>query len=296
MPDDASAAGEVTPVKEFSIVRKGYAPDEVEERLAEYDVALRELEEYSARLKQELADARAEVRRLEEVEQEAVDRAMLAVFDSKKRILERARRKALKIENEARVAAGMEPLDEDEVDRDEADDDLLIGVVTSPAPAITGASFEDPAPAPAPRDETDGPADDAEPTDVLRQMLAEADAIRNQLEHGLTSAFEEIERMQRDAEARATALLDDARTEAARLEAAGDAAGRGDGGIHVTLSAEELDDQKERELRSRYSRNSAKLPRIGEPAGASVLASMNQLRNKLREAEKAALKVQDTAS
>ena len=45
MPDDASAAGEGIPNQEFSIVRKGYAPDEVDEVLGEYDVAVRELEE-----------------------------------------------------------------------------------------------------------------------------------------------------------------------------------------------------------------------------------------------------------
>ena len=79
---------------------------------------MRDLEEYAGRLKQELAEARVQIKRLEETEQDAVDRAMLAVFDSKERILERARQKALEIENEARLAAGMPPVSEDQLETD----------------------------------------------------------------------------------------------------------------------------------------------------------------------------------
>jgi cell division septum initiation protein DivIVA len=306
---DAPAAGEGILKKEFSIVRKGYAPDEVNDLLAEYDTAVRDLEEYAGRLKQELAEARVQIKRLQETEQDAVDRAMLAVFDSKERILERARQKALEIENEARLAAGMPPVSEDQLETDPTDDDLLFGVnpaaapLAAPAPVANhpvAAPAADPpvaapaadlpvaAPAAAP---PGAPKDEPQPAEILRQMLEEADTIRNQLERGLSSAFEEIERMQRDAQTRAAELLDEARTEAERLRAAGEA---GSSPIQVTLEAEQ--DQSESELRSRFQRNPTKLPRIGDQAGVSVLASMNQLRNKLREAEEAAAKVQDTAS
>ena len=45
--EEAIAVEEGASQKEFSIVRKGYDPAEVQEHLAEYDVALRELEEYA---------------------------------------------------------------------------------------------------------------------------------------------------------------------------------------------------------------------------------------------------------
>lgn len=290
MSGDDLATGEGSPEKEFSIVRKGYAPDEVNERLAEYDVAVRDLEDYAARLKQELAEARAEVKRLQDSEQEAVDRAMLAVFDSKERILERARQKALEIENEARRAAGVPTISEDELEADPGDDDVLVGVHAPAVPADPSPTVDRPVEAPAGA-EPQVLRDEPQPADILRQMLEEADTIRNQLEQGLSSAFSEIERMQRDAETRAAEMLDEARNEAERLRSAGEA---GSGSIEVTLAAE--DDLAESELRSRFARDRAKLPRIGEPAGVSVLASMNQLRSKLREAEEAAQKVQDTAS
>ncbi len=289
MSGDASANGEGFPEKEFSIVRKGYAPDEVDELLAEYGVAVRDLEQYAGRLKQELAEARAEIKRLQDSEQEAVDRAMLAVFDSKERILERARQKALKIENEARLAAGLPAVNEDDIEVDAAEDDVLVGVNPPEVAEAPTATFDQPVEAPAAA-EPESSQDDPQPAEILRQMLEEADTIRNQLERGLSSAFEEIERMQRAAETRAAALLDEARTEAERLREAGEPGSPAD-----ENSAAE-DDRVERDLRSRFERNPSNLPRIGEPAGTSVLASMNQLRNKLREAEEAAQKVRDTAS
>ena len=278
------------------MVRKGYDPVGVDAHLAEIDVAFRELEDYAARLKHELAEAKNEIKRLEAAEQESVDKAMLAVFDAKERVLERARQKARDIENEARIAAGLAPLLEDEsTDYDDAELDELAGVVKAdtqqPAPIVV----EQPVPVAAPAQPSVPGAGTAasgpDPTEVLRQMLHEADAIRSQLESGLSSAFDEIERMQRTAEQRAAAMLDEARREASALRTAGKDGGDAASMINVTLAGEGKE-----EKRSRYSKNSAKLPRIGEDAGESVLASMNQLRNKLREAEAVAQRVQEPSA
>ena len=107
--------------------------------------------------------------------------------------------------------------------------------------------------------------DPAEPNEVLQQMLREADVIRERLDTGLAAAFEQMEQMQRDAEERAEELLTAARTEADRLRAPGDAPT-----IQVSLADDEGGNK------SRYSKNSASLPRIGEDDGGSVLAQMNR--------------------
>jgi hypothetical protein len=128
-------------------------------------------------------------------------------------------------------------------------------------------------------------------------MLREADAIRSQLESGMATAFDQIEKMQREAEDRATAMLDEARHETTRLRSAGrdslSAQHARDSEDQITVPSDDSDDDIPRDLRSRYSKNSAKLPRIGNDTGVSVLASMNQLRNKLREAEEVARQVQE---
>lgn len=294
MPEDTRAAADGVPEKEFRITRKGYDPDEVDAHLAEIDVAFRDLEEYAARLKQELTEAKNAIKRLEAAEQESIDKAMLAVFDAKERVMDRARQKAREIENEARIAAGLAPLGEAEIaDYEDEEFDELVGIFdpdTQPVAPIavdqtTTVAAPAAPPAPVPPAPT-GP----DPTEVLRQMLQEADAIRSQLESGLSSAFNEIERMQQNAEERAAAMLDEARREATLLRSAGKDGAEAASKIEVTLA------EGNGEQRSRYSKNSAKLPRIGEEAGESVLASMNQLRNKLREAEAVAQQVQEPSA
>jgi DivIVA domain-containing protein len=304
--DESTATEEGALKKEFSIVRKGYDPAEVEEYLAEYDVALRELEEYAARLKHELAEARNEIGRLQLAEQESIDKAMLAVFDAKERIMRRAYEKAQEIEDEARIAAGLPPSDEagalDDEDLDLAAGDNPQGVhftsesagdpatVTPDEAAaikaeLAAALLEDPATTSvAPESVAEAQPDSVPGSDadgILRQMLSEADIIKAQLEAGMSAAFEEMQRMQQDAEARAAELLEEARREAIRLRSAGADSKLVGTTLEVTLPSSPEKDEK----RSRYSKTSAKLPRLGTEDGESVLASMNQLRNKLREAE-----------
>ncbi len=262
MTEEHRAPDEVGAKKEFSIVRKGYDPAEVEHYLAEYDQAFRDLEEYATRLKHELTEARHQISRLETAEQDSIDNAMLAVFDAKDRIIQGAMEKARQIEEQARVGAGLPPAEpvaapsEDEVVT--AEDPIgreLLAELTE----VVG---------------DDDAGSGVDPNEVLQQMLEEAEQIRTRLDSGLAAAFDQMEKMQRDAETRAEDMLAAARLEAARLRASGQSPK--EPSIEVTLTDDE-------ERPSRYSRNSAGLPRIGGDDGSSVLAKMNSLRARLRE-------------
>jgi cell division septum initiation protein DivIVA len=247
-------AGEKT---EFSIVRKGYEPVEVQEYLSEYDQAFRDLEEYAARLKHDLNEAKLHIARLEAAEQESIDNAMLAVFDAKDRIIEGAMEKARKIEEAARRNAGL-PVEEPEPTPEPT---VTVGetIGLKLLDELTEVVGEDGA----------GPVG---PNEVLQQMLHEADVIRERLDTGLAAAFEQMEQMQREAEARAQELLSAARSEADRLRSAGESPT-----IQVSLA------ESDGGPKSRYSKNSASLPRIGEDDNGSVLAQMNSLRARMRE-------------
>lgn len=253
--------------REFSVARKGYDPAEVDRHLAESEEAFGDLEEYAARLKRELAEAKLEIARLESAEQEAVDRAMRAVFEAKERILKQARLRASEIQNQARVAAdsdaGEETIEVPKSSPENVEAALHQADIALSLPVDSAASHT-----PAPEDSES----------ALRQLRAEADTIRSQLQDGMASAFDQMDRMQREAEARAAALLAEARAAAARTHPVGEET------IEVSL-ASDADDAELLHRNSRYSRNSARLPRIGENSGESVLASMNALRQKLREAE-----------
>jgi cell division septum initiation protein DivIVA len=267
---------------EFTVIRKGYDPAEVDRLLAEYEEALRELEEYAARLNVELKDARREIARLEAAEQESVDRAMLAVFDAKERIMERAMERAREIEDAARTSAGLgEQMPADTVP---VAPEPLAEVIAEPLAAPLAAPLAEVIAEPLAEAISVAASDEStDPNSVLEKMLAEAEAIRNRLDSGLAAAFDHMEKLQRDAEVRAADLIADAQREATQLRAA--AAARGpevETAIAVNLSGEARPDP---ERPSRYSRHTARLPRLGEDGGPSVLATMNGLRMKLRESE-----------
>lgn len=250
---EADTAASSSAGTEFTLVRKGYEPAEVDKRLAEYEGAVQELEEYTKRLQHELKAARREIARLAATEQESIERGMAAVLNAKERIMEQAMARARQIEDEARSAVGQSPSSEE-----------------------AGPPAEDPAAA---LEKLIVGMDAPDPNAVLEKMLEEAEAIRNRLDDGLAAAFDEMEQMRRDAELRAADLIAEARHEAAQLRAA--AATQGpevETAIAVNLTGAE-------ERPSRYSRNSASLPRIGEDSGASILATMNDLRTKMREDE-----------
>lgn len=90
----------------FSLSRRGYDRTEVKSYLQDLEQAFRELEGHSRRQAQKLADLERDVSQARATEKVSVDNAMLAVFDAKDRILERARRKAEEIEDDAHLEAG----------------------------------------------------------------------------------------------------------------------------------------------------------------------------------------------
>lgn len=265
--DEHRASDEPGAKKEFSIVRKGYDPAEVETCLAEYDDAFRDLEEYSTRLKRELNEARLEISRLEAAEQDSIDNAMLAVFAAKDRIIQGAMDKAREIEERAVSSAGLpESLRPEQV----PESDSAVSPPPDEEDRPTGSQLLAELGELVGNDENET----TEPDDVLKAMLQEAESIRNRLDSGLAAAFDQMEQMQRDAEARAEELLKSARVEAEHLRAAGKS------GVQTSIEVS-LTEKGERP--SRYSRNSAGLPRIGEGEGGSVLSKMNSLRERMRE-------------
>ncbi len=228
--------------------------------LARRSEAFRDLEEHAARLAHELNEARLEITRLAANEQKSIDAAMLAVFDAKDRIIQAAHERAQAIEDQARRAAGLPvaappPAPPIEVPVADPEEDVLTELSE-----LVG----------------EAPSEGVQPNEVLEQMLHEAEVIRNRLDSGLAAAFDQMEQMQRDAEVRAREMLTAARDEASRLRRAG--LESGDTSIEVRLTE---DDRRP----SRYSKNSAGLPRIGGEDGASVLSKMNSLREKFREEE-----------
>jgi len=85
--------------REFSVVRKGYDKNEVKAFLAEIEANFRDLEKWAEQTKTRLAIAE------EKDSKDEVDEAMIAVFDAKERMFERARLQAEKIEADARERA-----------------------------------------------------------------------------------------------------------------------------------------------------------------------------------------------
>jgi hypothetical protein len=226
-------------------------------------------------LKRELHEARLEIARLHAAEQDSIDSAMLAVFDAKDRIIQGAMERARQIEEQAHARAGIVADPGPIVHQESATTDATA------TPEPTGDPVADEPPADLPDTVGEPPSVIVQPTDILHKMLKEAESIRNRLDDGLASAFEQMDQMQRDAELRAAALLADARRDAARLRAAGSAGA--DAAIEVSLTDRDLPVERP----SRYSRNSAGLPHIGED-GASLLSKMNTLRTKMREEDDAA--------
>ena len=92
--------------REFSITRRGYDREEVRAYLAEIEVNLCELEAWARRAKARLAIAEEKDDSIDEV-----DKAMMAVFEAKERVLAKARLQAERIEaaamKKARADAGI---------------------------------------------------------------------------------------------------------------------------------------------------------------------------------------------
>ena len=91
----------------FGIVRKGFDKDEVMKYLRGVEENFQDLERWTSTLRQQLTDAERMLAESRSAEAGAVDTAMVAVFDAKDRIIERASAEAarLKEQSEIEVAA-----------------------------------------------------------------------------------------------------------------------------------------------------------------------------------------------
>ena len=91
--------------RKFSLSRRGYDKREVRDYLEDLEQAFRELEGHARRTSQRVADLERDLAKARATEKVSVDNAMMAVFDAKDRILERARRKADEIVEGANAEA-----------------------------------------------------------------------------------------------------------------------------------------------------------------------------------------------
>jgi len=87
--------------KAFSIVRKGYDPREVSDYLEDLEHAFQDIEGHARRTSQRVVELERDLKGARATEKASLDNAMMAVFDVKDRLLDRAQRKAREIEDEA---------------------------------------------------------------------------------------------------------------------------------------------------------------------------------------------------
>jgi len=87
--------------KTFSVIRKGYDPREVKTYLEELEHAFQDLEGHAHRTSQKVLELKQDLKSARATERASLDNAMMAVFDVKDRMLDRAERRAREIEDEA---------------------------------------------------------------------------------------------------------------------------------------------------------------------------------------------------
>ncbi len=94
--------------KTFSVIRKGYDPREVKDYLEDLEHAFQDIEGHSRRTSQTVVELERDLAAARATEKASLDNAMLAVFDVKDRMIDRAERRAREIEDEAgKVASSL---------------------------------------------------------------------------------------------------------------------------------------------------------------------------------------------
>ena len=85
----------------FSIVRKGYDTREVRDFLEDLEHAFHDIEGHARRTSQRVVELERDLSAARATEKASLDNAMMAVFDVKDRMLDRAQRRAREIQDEA---------------------------------------------------------------------------------------------------------------------------------------------------------------------------------------------------
>lgn len=264
---DTPAIGPVVSDREFSVTWKGYDREEVKAFLTEIEAEFRELEAWADQARKSLIVAREEM-----IPRAEVDEAMIAIFDAKERVLDKARRRAERIEADARerARAGQREVAAEVVLQAQMEARRIIQV------AITGTT----------------PATEKSISDVARReadrLVAEAELVADHWIRGAdlvavpVEAGEPHSQPQLEAESVATETN-------RRFEPTPDPAASGqraadrppavavpeDNGQEPQSILDDDDDGAGRP--SRYERRSAKLPSIGDDA-SRILGSMDSLR------------------
>ncbi len=246
--------------REFSITWKGYDREEVRAFLKEIDADLRELEASADQATTRLTVAQAEM-----VPRAEVDEAMIAIFDAKERLLDKARRRAERIEADARERARAEQREiaAEIVMQAQEEARRIIQVAITGTTPVTEDSISDVA-----RREAD-------------RLVGEAQLVADHWIHKTVAVPDAVDTNDPDQPPIQAVIVE---TEAdGEFEPSPD---RGasehnevDGRLTV-LSEDELTVPSEDDgagRLSRYARNSARLPSIGDDA-AKVLRSMESLR------------------
>lgn len=87
--------------KKFSVVRKGYDTREVKTFLEDLEHAFSDIEGHAHRTSQRVVELERDLSAARATENASLDNAMMAVFDVKDRMLDRAQRRAREIQDEA---------------------------------------------------------------------------------------------------------------------------------------------------------------------------------------------------
>ncbi len=85
----------------FSVVRKGFDPREVKSYLEDLEHAFQDIEGHARRTSQRVIELERDLNTARATEKASLDNAMMAVFDVKDRLLDRAERRAQEITDEA---------------------------------------------------------------------------------------------------------------------------------------------------------------------------------------------------
>lgn len=85
----------------FSLVRKGFDPREVSSYLEDLEHAFQDIEGHARRTSQKVLELERDLNAARATEKASLDNAMMAVFDVKDRVLDRAQRRAREIQDEA---------------------------------------------------------------------------------------------------------------------------------------------------------------------------------------------------
>lgn len=238
--------------REFSITWKGYDREEVRAFLKEIEADFRELEASADQVTTRLTVAQAEM-----IPRAEVDEAMIAIFDAKERLLDKARRRAERIEADAmeRARAEQREIAAEIVMQAQEEARRIIQVAITGTTPVTEDSISDVA-----RREAD-------------RLVGEAQLVADHWIQKTVPVPEAVDTGDPDQPPIQAVVVE---TEAdGEFEPSPDRGASEHDEVDGRLTVPFEDDGAGR--LSRYARNSARLPSIGDDA-SKVLGSMESLR------------------